>query len=228
MNHKNFIWGERTALSCTRTHQAQHRRRHHDHAMEHRTVNGSFVSAVANNMPDTNHFGPTASAPLIIWESVGNVPASTPMTFGTSATNMPAHSRHWQMVHHQPTWHLMQFFSHHCLNCRLSNNLYQNQWFQEQYKKVMEGKDHLFNNSYWHVVECKNIDWWCICFIDVVWVTVMQASNCLEVIVGSQKEEDTHRRQLVATTRELRDVAATERKRNCSRLVVSFNFALPK
>ena len=53
------------------------------------TVNGSFASAVANNMPDTNHFGPTASVPLIFWASVGNVPASTPMTFGTSATDMP-------------------------------------------------------------------------------------------------------------------------------------------
>ena len=42
---------------------------------------------------------------------------------------------------------------------------------------------------------------------------VMQANNCLEVIVGSQKEEDIRRQQLAETKRELRDVAATERKK---------------
>ena len=41
----------------------------------------------------------------------------------------------------------------------------------------------------------------------------MQANNCLEEIVDSQKEDDIRRQQFAATTRVLRDVADTERKR---------------
>ena len=41
----------------------------------------------------------------------------------------------------------------------------------------------------------------------------MQANNCLEEIVDSQKEDDIRRQQFAAITRVLRDVADTERKR---------------
>ena len=45
----------------------------------------------------------------------------------------------------------------------------------------------------------------------------MQANNCLEEIVDSQKEDDIRRQQFAATTRVLRDVADTERKRESER-----------